>query len=69
MLAQALAAEVDTLPAALAEFALERIRIRTFEGDAILPQRGLRGPDLRRAFVARNVITGLGDEPWQIPAA
>ena len=38
MFTQARSAEVDTFAAAVAELALDRIAVRTFERDAILPQ-------------------------------
>ena len=47
MFAEALTAEMDALPVAFAEFALERVGVGAFERDARLPERFLGGANLR----------------------
>ena len=68
VLAEALATEVDSLPVAFAEIALERVAVRAFEREAVLPQRRLSRANLRRRFVTGNVITHLSHEPRSVPA-
>src|SRR4051794_19873036 len=67
MLAQAGAAEVDALPVALAQVAGQGIAVRSLERDAVVPERGLRGADFRRTFVARAVVAHLRHEPRRVP--
>ena len=68
MFAQALAAEVNTLTVTFAQLAFQRIAVRTCQGDAVLPQRGLRRADVGAAFVAGHMITRLCDKPRRFPA-
>ena len=63
VLAQPFAAEVDALAIALAQFAFQRVAVRSFEVDAVAPERCLRGADLIAAFIAGHVVAGLRDEP------
>src|SRR5881394_408980 len=66
--AQAGAAEVNALAAIFAQVALQGVGVGAFEGEAILPERRLRGTDLRRCFIARTMVAGLRHEPRRAPA-
>lgn len=64
MLLQTDAAKVNAFSVALAQVAFQRVGVRAFERDTILPQRGLSGTNPITAFIVRAMIAGLRHEPW-----
>ncbi len=68
VLAEAFAAEVDTLPIAVAEVSLQGITVRARLGDTVLAERCLRRSNLFAPFVSRHVLARLSHEPGSLPA-
>src|SRR5260370_30223487 len=64
---QSLHAHVDARAAVLPVLSGQRVGVRTFERETVLPQRRLCAANLRRRRVRRRMVTDLRHHPRKIP--